>query len=232
MQAPAGPAIRDCVAADRTRASHALAQAFQDDPVIRFIFPRLGPRRARSPGLFALLFDGDGSKGARITTLDGQAVTLWQAPGSAGLSWREKIADLVPWWRATGSALGRALAYSDASDANRPAEPHWYLHVAGCAPSAQGRGYGRAVIRAGLERADRDGLPTYLETSNPGNVGYYASMGFAVTHQWRVRRRLLSWSMLRPATRGDGLTAVDKALSRADAGLLHGGQPCSPPAAE
>ncbi len=166
---------------------------------MRFIVPDPKVRRARMPRMFALLFDGDLSRGACFMTRDGQAVTLWQAPGRAGLSWPDKIRALPAWSRATGTALLRALAYSDASDANRPAEPHWYLHVAGCAPSAQGRGLGRAVVRAGLERADRDGVPACLETSNPANLGFYGSLGFAVTHEWRVRGRLLSWSMLRPA---------------------------------
>ena len=199
MQRRADHPVLACVAEDGPTVAKTLAAAFQDDPVMRFILPDPDTRRARMPRIFALLFEDDQANGACYRTADGQAATLWQAPGSAGFSWPEKIRALLPWWRATGSGLLRALAYSDASDANRPAEPHWYLHVAGCAPAARGRGCGRAVIRAGLDRADHDGVAAYLETSNPKNLGYYGSLGFAVTHEWRVGKTLVSCSMRRPA---------------------------------
>jgi hypothetical protein len=48
---------------------------------------------------------------------------------------------------------------------NRPAEPHCYLDVADCAPHAQGRSFGGAVIRAGLAGAYADGVATYAETA-------------------------------------------------------------------
>ena len=183
---------------DRAPVAALLAAAFQNDPAMVFIYPDTEIRRARLPALFAILHDSDVARGVCLVTRGGEAATLWRAPGTAQGGWREKLAEAVPLLRALGPALGRALAYSAASDANHPAEPHWYLHIAGCAPQAQGRGHGRNVVRAGLDRADADGVPAYLETSTERNIGYYQSFGFTVTHDWRVRGSLQTWSMLRP----------------------------------
>ena len=178
-----------------------LADAFQDDPVMCFIFPDAADRRKRLPRFFAILYDGDGAHGARFVTTDGEAATLWRAPGQGHLRWIEKLRHGLPWLHAAGFNLPRALAVSAASDANHPQEPHWYLHIAGCAPSRQGRGFGRAAIQAGLDRADTDRVAAYVETANEANLPLYKSLGFAVTHQWAVPDGPAHWSLLRPASR-------------------------------
>ena len=82
-----------------------------------------------------------------------------------------------------------------------PQGDFWYLHIAGCDPAAQGRGFGRRALVAGLERA-AGRTPCYLETATERNLGFYASVGFAVTDEWRVGRDgPRFWSMLRPADR-------------------------------
>ncbi|VVB44987.1 GNAT family N-acetyltransferase [Beijerinckiaceae bacterium RH AL1] len=188
-------------AADRAAVVATLAAAFHDDPVMTFIFPDAADRRRRLPRLMAILFDGDGAHGARFMTEGGEAATLWRAPGQGALRWPEKLRHGLPWLHAAGLALPRALAVSAASDAAHPPEPHWYLHVVGCRPDAQGRGFGSAAIAPGLARADADGVAAYLETANPRNLPLYERLGFAVTHEWRVPRGPHHWSLLRPARR-------------------------------
>jgi hypothetical protein len=174
-----------------------LAAAFQDEPVMSFIFPDPGVRRARLPGFFKVIYQSDYPVGACFVTGQGEAVTIWQAPGHGHLSWLEKIKMAWPWISASRMALGRALAYSAASDANRPKEPHWYLHIAGCVPSEQGKGFGSAAIRAGLARCDRDCVPAYLETSTESNLVIYESLGFVTTHEWTLKNGPRCWSMFR-----------------------------------
>lgn len=191
--------VRSTTSSDRNAVNQMLAVAFQDDPVMAFIFPDPDVRRAKLPRFFSVIYDGDGASGARFVTDGCEAATLWRSPGCGHLSLTEKIAQSLPWLRAAGFALGRALTVSAASDANHPVEPHWYLHIAGCAPNHQGRGYGSAAIRAGLARADADCLPSYLETAKEANIGFYQGLGFHVTHSWHVPRGPQNWSMLRPA---------------------------------
>lgn len=193
--------VRQCTVADKGAVSAMLGAAFQEDPVMCFIFPDPEARRARLPGFFGVIYDGDGANGARLMTVNGEAATLWRAPGHGRLSLREKIQQAWPWVAASGSALGRALAYSGASDRHHPSEAHWYLHIAGCHPAAQRQGFGSAAIRAGLLRSDSDGVPAYLETATESNLPFYDSLGFNVIGEWKVRNGPLCWSMLRKPAR-------------------------------
>jgi GNAT superfamily N-acetyltransferase len=183
---------------DRMAVSTMLAAAFQDDPVMTYIFPDPKVRQARLPRFFSVIFDGDGASGTRYVTESVEAATLWRRPGRGHLSLREKAIQVLPWLFASGAALGRALAVSAASDANHPAEPHWYLHIVGCSPDHQGQGFGTAAIRAGLARADADGVQSYLETAKEANIPFYQALGFGVTHHWHVPNGPKNWSMVRP----------------------------------
>jgi GNAT superfamily N-acetyltransferase len=63
----------------------------------------------------------------------------------------------------------------------RPSEPHLTLASLGVLQHRQGQGFGAALLAPGLDRADRDELPVWLETSAETNVRFYRRLGFAVT---------------------------------------------------
>jgi GNAT superfamily N-acetyltransferase len=75
-------------------------------------------------------------------------------------------------------ALKRALALDEAMTARRPKTPHMYLFAVGVLPSARGQGLARALIGQTLAEADRQGLPAYLENTNPRNASLYQGLGF------------------------------------------------------
>ena len=183
------------VTQSRDAVARLLAAAFQDDPVMAFILPDPETRRRCLPALFRILHDSDVPHGACLTSPGGAAATLWRAPGSPYEPWWHTLLHARLWLAALGPAVPRALAFSLASNTNHPPEPHWYLHAAGCDPAQQGRGHGSAAIRAGLRRADADGVPAYLETATPRNIAYYQRFGFRVTHSWRPQGGPETWSM-------------------------------------
>lgn len=192
------PAVRNATARDREGIAAMLARAFLNDPAIAFIWPDPARRARRSPRLFRLLFDGDAQAGMRLVTAGGEAAALWRGPGKAEIGTPWLLRRAVPLLNTFGPALGRALRLANAIDEHMPPQPFWYLHIAGCDPAHQGRGFGRAVIQSGLDRA-AGRLPCYLETANPANLGFYQGLGFAVTGEWRVPGGgPLFWSMLRP----------------------------------
>jgi ribosomal protein S18 acetylase RimI-like enzyme len=195
--AMANHGVIEPVASERRQVSLTLAEAFQDDPVMSFIFPDPEDRRMRLPRLFAILFEGDGAHGARFATSAYEAATLWRAPGKGHLSWFEKLQHGLPWLHAAGFSLARALSVSAASDAAHPTAPHWYLHIAGCRPQSRRQGFASAAIGAGLARADKEHVFVYLETANEANIGFYEHLGFAVAHEWRVPNGPKHWSMKR-----------------------------------
>lgn len=176
-----------------------LSRAFFNDPSIGWIFPDPAVRSKRLPRLFMLLFDTDANKGMRLVTERGEAATLWRAPGQSHTSMGEMISSLLPMIGCFGSAIGRAIAVSQAIDAHLPDGDYWYLHIAGCDPLHQGKGIGGAIVRDGLQRSVDGRFPAYLETPLEKNISFYQRMGFAVTDEWTVPRGgPRFWSMLRP----------------------------------
>ncbi|MFD1612649.1 GNAT family N-acetyltransferase [Sphingomonas tabacisoli] len=126
-----------------------------------YIFPDPTQRRVRLPRLFAILFDSDGKAGPRFVTEGEEAATLWRAPGRAQVGWGEMLAKAGPLLHALGTAFPRALRVGNAIDAHMPERPFHYLHIAGCDPRHQGRGFGSQAIAAGLALAGDEAA--YLE---------------------------------------------------------------------
>lgn len=112
------------------------------------------------------------------------AVALWSAPSGTVDAEVERRRDerAAPFREAFGALLGdRALNVGPLGEvmrANRPDEPHWYLGIIGTRPDHQGQGLGSRVLTTMLNRCDRLGLPTYLESSNPRNHAFYARHGY------------------------------------------------------
>jgi ribosomal protein S18 acetylase RimI-like enzyme len=190
--------IRPAINNDRNAIAAMLARAFADDPAMRFIFPDPATRMKRMPRLFRLLYKSDGPVGMRLTTAGGEAATLWRAPGNAHTSMRTMLRESVPMLHALGTAVGRALRVAGAIEAHQPDFPFWYLHIAGCDPAHQGKGFGAAAVRGGFDRAAADGVPIYLETPLEKNIGFYQGLGFTLTGDWQVPGDgPRFWSMLR-----------------------------------
>lgn len=192
--------VRVAGSADRSRIVELLARAFSDDPAMSYIFPDPADRMRRLPRLFGLLFDSEALNGLRLVTAGGEAATLWRAPGKASDGLLAMLLHAWPMWRALGGSIGRALAVSNAIAAHFPGKSAWYLHIAGCDPAAQGKGFGAAAVRGGLDRIAGSGLPTYLETATEKNLGFYRALGFVVTDEWCVPKGgPRFWSMRRAA---------------------------------
>jgi ribosomal protein S18 acetylase RimI-like enzyme len=183
---------------DNPEIAETLALAFQNESGWSYVIPDAKQRAARLPGAFHLLLREDHKKGAVFGTHEFEAVTLWRGPGQAHDSLWDRSRIIIPFAQVLRGSLLRALEVADLIEKHLPKEPFWYLHFAGCHPSFQGFGFGGAAIRAGLDRADQDGLPAYLETADEKNVALYQSFGFAVKHVWQVPEGPMFWGMQRP----------------------------------
>ena len=64
-----------------------------------------------------------------------------------------------------------------------PEGSYWYLPLIGVDPMSRGLGVGSALLRTALAVCDDDGLPAYLESTNPRNVSLYERHGFKVVGQ-------------------------------------------------
>ncbi|KAF7551497.1 hypothetical protein G7Z17_g4993 [Cylindrodendrum hubeiense] len=79
--------------------------------------------------------------------------------------------------------------------------PHWYLELIGVRKEWMGKGAASPLMRWGVERADEDGLPCFLEAT-PNGRGMYEKYGFRVVGQQEFESpsgSVLDFFMLRDA---------------------------------
>ena len=82
-----------------------------------------------------------------------------------------------------------------------PKEEHWYLPIIGADPQYLGQGLGGALMKHACARIDEDGLPAYLESSNPRNISLYERHGFEVMGEIRSGNAPVMTPMYRSARR-------------------------------
>ena len=178
-----------------------LARAFASDPFVSWLVRDDRHRDAGFTRFFEMaLRHLTLPHGEVYTTEDRTGAAAWTPPGKWAMGLvREAIlvrhfAAICGW-----SRLARVQLATRPLVAAHPREPHHYLFVLGVDPAAQGRGLGRALLAPVLATCDRDRVPAYLETATESNLGFYQSLGFAVTGEHRVRGGPLVWFMWRPA---------------------------------
>jgi ribosomal protein S18 acetylase RimI-like enzyme len=177
--------VRPFVRTDLAATVGTLARAFDDDPVMTWVFPDEGMRRRRLPGFFAATLRGSSLRheGTEVALRGGQVLgaAIWLPPGTwRPPLWRQLVAlpGLVFRLR---SRLSVASVTYGALVRLHPERPHWYLSGIGTDPPAQGTGVGGELLRSRLARCDADRLPAYLESSKERNVPFYERHGFRVT---------------------------------------------------
>lgn len=163
-----------------------LARSFEADPLLRWMFTGsvdLGVAMERWWGAH-LASSGRGVE--LLAGPTGQTAALWQAPVLGREPADFKAVDGLVAVKVLLAEVGRARALDAVGSHRSELAPHWYLIAVGALPDSQCRGLGQAVVRPVLERCDADGLPAYLESSNPRNVSFYERLGFVATGELQV----------------------------------------------
>jgi GNAT superfamily N-acetyltransferase len=160
------------------KAAGTLASAFATDPVFRWIYPDEGRLAAVLPPVFEIFTSVIARHGASQLLGDADAAALWVPPGEELVAESEMEAFITQVTELAPLDAERVLTAFELMAAVHPTEPCWYLNFIGVDAERQGRGYGSALLRAGLERADGDGVPSYLEATSPENRRLYERHGF------------------------------------------------------
>lgn len=164
-----------------------LALAFQDDPALSWIIPDPEKRRAMLPRFFALMTEQSHRHGHVLASRDLGAASLWYPPGHVRDGLAASLWDNVRLLAMFGGALGRGMRVAEAMYVRHPQpQTYSYLRYVGVSPDAQGKGWGGAVIRAGIARAAEQGQGVLLETATQSNVAIYARLGFTISEEWQV----------------------------------------------
>jgi GNAT superfamily N-acetyltransferase len=80
-----------------------------------------------------------------------------------------------------------------------PRQPHYYLSLFGTHSDHRGKGLGMRLLAENLSRIDSEGMPAYLESSNPANLKRYESVGFAERDELVAPSGAVVTTMWRPA---------------------------------
>ena len=189
-----GATVEVIQAADRQRAVACLTLAFAADPVMRWGWPDPHRYAAYWPGFAEGFGGGAFDHGTAYGVEDCRAVALWMRHG------------VEPDEQAVMDVMGESMADQIVQDVSglleqmgelHPTVDHWYLPLIGVDLVAQGRGLGSALLGHTLATCDSDGLPAYLEATNPRNRDLYARHGFSVVGIVQAGSSPPIWAMLR-----------------------------------
>jgi GNAT superfamily N-acetyltransferase len=162
---------------DTELAGRIAAQGFWADPVQAWLFPPGPDRMALMSWVFASVARRHLARGGRVDLLDDSAVAMWLPPDPPdepdGEGPPPEIRRLFD-----AAFMDRATRLFSAMDEAHPKEPHWYLAIIATVPEKQGQGLGARLISQVHEICRRDGVPSYLESSNARNLPFYFRHGY------------------------------------------------------
>jgi len=176
--------------------------AFADDPLWSRAMARPNGSTEHHARFWRLFVEGALRYPWVWLTADGEATSIWIPPSGTEMSDEQEnqLSELAN--ECLGSAADTYLELLTRFDTAHPRdEPHYYLSLLGTHPDHRGKGIGMALLEHDLALIDDDGLPAYLESSNPANNHRYADVGFEavgefsypgggpiVTTMWRPAR--------------------------------------------
>ena len=163
-----------------------LASAFYDDPVWgRWTFPHEATRYERVYELMHFWTAAAARYPWVRMTEHAQAAAVWIPPGKPEMTNEEKVRFATLIDELVGQRASELNDLFDRFDEHHPQEPsHYYLSLWGTHRDSAGRGVGTALIRDSLARIDAEGMPAYLESTNPANLPRYETLGFARTGEF------------------------------------------------
>ncbi|MCY4036542.1 MAG: GNAT family N-acetyltransferase [bacterium] len=182
------------------------AEAFEPDPLMRWVFPDGAARLESLRRWWGFILDhlpaGAELHGTRVSG----CAACWQPPRPDEPAGREEAelrrsggqaAFVAIMTELLGDLAPSRMAALGQMHQARLSEPHWYLAVLGTAAGQQGRGLGGRVLAPMLDRCDRLGQLAYLESSNPANLGFYRRHGFEPVGEFAVGDGVLITPMTR-----------------------------------
>lgn len=179
------PSARHATRSDIAVLGSVLAGAFRTDPLWRWLIPDDERWDDRAAPFFSREVATRLRLGHTYTTDERTGAALWAPPGFWRETWGDQARAMRESFRLFGlsPAARRGFELLREIEHAHPKGDHWYLAVLGTHPEQQGKGVGASVLTPVLDRCDLDGVPAYLESSNPVNVAFYNRFGFEVTGQ-------------------------------------------------
>jgi ribosomal protein S18 acetylase RimI-like enzyme len=180
-----------------------LARVFQHDPMMQYLVADTSRLLDKPMRLYRAAIRMGLLSGAVHTTPGIDGVAVWISPGHTDFTFGQLLRSgfLTAALSMGLKSLGRFMQsanYFENLKKQTITDPHWLLLFLGVEPSQQGKGLGATLMQPILDRADAEGLPCYLESTNERNLTFYKRHGFKVSTQGQVPKDGPQiWFMLR-----------------------------------
>lgn len=151
--------------------------AFSTDPSLRWMYPDPNQYLTNFPSFLRAFAGRSFENNCAFYAEDFAGAALWLPPNIKSDEDR-----LIPILQETVAEQIQDEMFQvfEEMDKYHPQEPHWYLPLIGVETIHQNKGFGSALMKHALALCDKDGLPTYLESSNPKNIPLYERHGFEI----------------------------------------------------
>lgn len=151
-----------------------VATSFHPLDVCQWLVPDPQERAERFQPYFGIVTEHALRHGIVEYTPGFTGVAVWlKAPFPDIDDYDEKLAAAAGPWLERFQALDEQFHHAHPMDA-----PHGYLAFLGVLEGHQGKGIGTALLNHRLAEFDAEGLPTYLESSNPRSLRLYERVGY------------------------------------------------------
>ena len=166
----------------RSRVLSTFLLSFSTDFLMRWFYPDANDYVNCIPG-FDAFCGGAIDHGSAYRSGNFEGAAMWFPPGFGPDE--EKVAGFLE-RTIRSEILEDVFLVFEAIGNYHPTEPCWYLSVIGVDPAYQGRGIGAALMKHSLLRPDEEGIPSYLESSNPRNISFYERHGFQIMGEIQI----------------------------------------------
>ena len=188
----------------KKKAAAVIARAFFDYPSLKAYFPDVNKRKGKLTRYMEHVLQSAMQYGEVQTTEDLSGVMFLLPPGRTRLSDWDFVksgfiaAPLIVGLGHYGFVNRCEIFLADTQERLLQGRPHYYLWGIAVDPARQRSGAGTTLLKTLYDKADRAGMPIYLETHQFANVAYYEQRGFRLIHTGTMPGDDLPfWCMLR-----------------------------------
>ncbi|MFX1428488.1 MAG: GNAT family N-acetyltransferase [Promethearchaeota archaeon] len=180
--------------------------AFQDDPIMVFVYPDEEERKKNAQYGFYMIYNYGIKYGlAYATSKNFEGITIWLPPDKVYPStWAMMRHGGFYTMRKVGlkmKAMKRTMTvfkYEEERHKELVPYDHWYFQNIAVEPEEQGKGYGGLLISTMLKAIENDGLPVYVETNTEKAMSIYQKYGFEILEHVMIPETPIPlWCMLR-----------------------------------
>ncbi|NEN05614.1 GNAT family N-acetyltransferase [Diaminobutyricibacter tongyongensis] len=172
--------FRVATAVDVDAVTETITLAFRDDPIWGVALVGADGGTAHCRRFWQLYVEGAVRYSTVFMADDASTVAVWLPPGAGDLTaeQQQEVDELIAANLSPEHARAYDVLWERFETSHPDGPPHMYLSLLATHPDHRGLGIGQQLLADNLAAFDADGLPAYLESTNPANDHRYERAGF------------------------------------------------------